>query len=157
MSEDLRSKLNRLTVILEEHEQGQPLPIQLKDIFFIFGACSRLLTNIDKLEETYKNDMEVACSEVDRFRTRWKEARRLCVKQDNRIMIYRQLADVCENLSWWRQSKEIKDILAQLEKAKKKFNEDKENLSALSKDESNLKVYSGHHRHDQEDGPGGRC
>lgn len=121
MSETLRSKLARIEKSLESYEEGQPLPISLSDIFFVIGACSSLLNNIENMEASYKRDMKAASHDVDRFRDKWKESRKICTRLDNERMSLRAVKKEAESLSWWRGSKGLSAALQSYDRSIKKF------------------------------------
>lgn len=127
MSEDLRSRLSRLNALLDNFKEGQPLPISLADIHYVFGACGILLKNIDTVEESYKRDMEIASNEVQRFRNKWKEARKLSVILDGRITRMKQIILEAKKLSWWRKTSPLKAHIKGLE-----VYESKKSISPLS-------------------------
>lgn len=118
---DLKFKLDKISDALEKYKDGEPLPISVSDIHFILGSCNKLLSNIGKLEKTYKDDMMAAGIEVAKFRDKWKEARQISTKLDSERMYLRQVSIQAENLSSWRKSKKLKLALNTLNAAKKKF------------------------------------
>ena len=116
----LATKISTMRLALENYKSGQPLPISINEIHFILGACDQLLSNIEKLEKSYKTDIGYAAKEVEKFRDKWKAARHLCTRQDNKIMAYRHIIATVKRLSWWRKSKDIKKQLASLARFEKK-------------------------------------
>lgn len=112
MTEGLREKITRIGIALDNYQEGKPLPVSLADLHFLIGASSTLLSNINKLESTYKIDLAAASSDVEKFRDRWKDARAVSTRRDNDVMSGRQVITHARNLSWWRKTKPLKLALA---------------------------------------------
>jgi hypothetical protein len=117
----VRSKLNQLSKALEYYKEGEPLPISIADIYFIMGACDRLLISVDKLEESYKTDVAAVNEEVNRFRGKWKASRKVSTRLNNEVMALRQVMKQASKLSFWRKTSSLKAALKSYEGGKKKF------------------------------------
>ena len=122
MSDEVRNKLKELEDKLDKYdpESGEKLPISLKDIYFILGACDGLERSATELEEAYTRDTAMLMQDVTKFRNKWKEARKLCVKQDNKIMRYKSVIETAKKLPFWRKSKALNAELKMTENFEKK-------------------------------------
>lgn len=129
---DLKFKLDKIADALEEYKDGEHLPISVSDIHFVLGSCKQLLSNVGKLEKSYKDDMMAAAVEVDKFRNKWKEARKISGKLDTELGYHRQVSREAEKLSWWQKSSKIKMVLKSLASAKKKFPRDNSHIMEAS-------------------------
>jgi hypothetical protein len=106
---------------LEDFKPGKPLPIKISDIHFLIGACNKLIGNLVKLEESYKTDINAANAETDKFREKWKEARKISTKLDTELGYHRTVVAEANKMSEWRLSKRLRLALKTLEFAKRKF------------------------------------
>ena len=120
VSKEIEQKINKISVALETFEEGKPLPISVADIHFVVGACTQYAINQEKLEETYKRDMETATSELTKFRDKWKVSRKHSVRLDEKITKYKQVVEAAKKLVWWQRSKGLQKQLGVLEELERK-------------------------------------
>jgi len=124
MSDEIKKKVDKMIEALDNFEEGKPLPIAIEDIHFLIGCTNRLLKDLKQLENSYRVDFTRLNEDLERFRHRWKSARRVAVTLDAKITKYNLIISHIRDLPWWRMSKAIKlelESLDRVEKTQKKL------------------------------------
>jgi len=124
MSDEIKKKISQMSAALENFEAGKPLPIAIEDIHFLLGCSTRLLKELRQLEVAYNRDFISLNEELDKFRSKWKEARKISVVLNERLSKYTAIIEIIKTLPWWMKSRRLKlelESLANLEKKKKKL------------------------------------